>query len=64
MMIVQCDFDGTIIKNNLSLLLRERFAIGDWQRMESEYLRGQLTVEVSNIRQYTLIKESRQKLQE
>ena len=62
-MIVQCDFDGTIIKNNLSLLLRERFAIGDWQRIESEYLRGQLTVEVSNIRQYTLIKESRQKLQ-
>ncbi|MBE9502291.1 MAG: HAD-IB family phosphatase [Chloroflexi bacterium] len=63
-MIVQCDFDGTIIANNLSLLLRERFAIGDWQKIESDYLRGQLTVEVSNMRQYALIKESRGKLQE
>lgn len=63
-MIVQCDFDGTIITNNLSLLLRERFAIGDWQKIESDYLRGQLTVEVSNMRQYALIKESRGKLEE
>ncbi len=63
-MIVQCDFDGTITTNNLSLLLRERFAIGDWQKIESDYLRGQLTVEVSNMRQYALIKESREKLQE
>jgi len=26
-MIIQCDFDGTVTTNNLSLLLRERFAI-------------------------------------
>ncbi len=63
-MIVQCDFDSTITTNNLSLLLRERFAIGDWQKIESDYLQGQLTVEVSNMRQYALIKESREKLQE
>lgn len=63
-MIVQCDFDGTITINNLSLLLKERFAIGDWQKIESDYLRGQLTVEVSNMRQYTLIKEPRGELQE
>lgn len=62
-MIVQCDFDGTVTINNLSFLLRERFAVGDWQKVESEYFRGQLTVEVSNVRQYTLIKESREKLQ-
>jgi len=63
-MIVQCDFDGTVTTNNLSFLLRERFAIGDWQKVEAEYLRGQLTVEVSNIQQYALIKERREKLQE
>lgn len=63
-MIVQCDFDGTITTNNLSLLLRERFAIGDWQKIESDYFRGKLTVEQSNLRQYALIKESREKLQE
>jgi len=39
-MIVQCDSDGTITTNNLSLVLRERLAVGDWQKIESDYLRG------------------------
>jgi len=63
-MIVQCDFDGTVTTNNLSFLLRERFAIGDWQKVQAEYLKDQLSVEMSNIRQYALLKESREKLQE
>jgi len=63
-MIIQCDFDGTIIKNNLSVLLRETFAQGDWQSIESDYLLGQLTVEQSNILQFAFIKEPKEKLQE
>jgi len=62
-MIIQCDFDGTIIKNNISLLLREKFAIGNWRKIESDYLGGRLAVEESNKRQYALIKESREKLE-
>ena len=63
-MIIQCDFDGTIIRNNLSVLLREIFAQGDWQSIESDYLLGQLTVEQSNILQFAFIKEPKEKLQE
>ena len=63
-MIIQCDFDGTITKNNLSILLRENFARGDWQKIESDYLHGHLTVEQSNKLQYALIKEPKEKLQE
>jgi len=63
-MIIQCDFDGTITRNNLSTLLRENFASADWQRIESDYLDGSLTVEQSNKLQYRLIKESKEKLQE
>lgn len=63
-MIIQCDFDGTIIRNNLSVLLREAFAQGDWRSIESGYLLGQLTVEQSNILQFAFIKESKEKLQE
>ena len=63
-MIIQCDFDGTIIRNNLSALLRENFAQGDWQKIESDYLHGHLTVEQSNKLQYVLIKEPKEKLQE
>ncbi len=63
-MIIQCDFDGTIISNNLSVLLREKYACGDWQKIDSDYLHGHLTVEQSNKLQFALIKESKERLQE
>ena len=63
-MIIQCDFDGTITRNNLSVLLRENFAHGDWQKIDSDYLHGHLTVEQSNKLQFVLIKEPEEKLQE
>ncbi len=63
-MIIQCDFDGTIIGNNLSVLLREKYACGDWQKIDSDYLHGHLTVEKSNKLQFALIKEPKERLQE
>jgi len=63
-MIIQCDFDGTITRNNLGILLRENFARGDWQKIDSDYLRGHLTVEQSNKLQFALIKEPKERLQE
>jgi len=63
-MIIQCDFDGTITRNNLSVLLRQNFARGDWEKTESDYLHGNLTVEQSNKLQYSLIKEPKGNLQE
>jgi len=62
-MIIQCDFDGTIIRNNLSVLLREKYAYGDWQKINSDYLHGRLTVEQSNKLQFALIKEPKDRLQ-
>ena len=63
-MIVQCDFDGTIIEDNLSVKLRQRFADKAWQRLESQYMEGRFTVEQSNIRQYLMIKEPEAVLQD
>ncbi len=62
-MIIQCDFDGTIIKNNLSVLIREKYACSDWQKIDSDYLHGHITVEQSNKLQFALIKEPKEKLQ-
>ena len=62
-MIIQCDFDGTIIRNNLSILLREKYAGGDWQKIDYDYLHGHLTVEQSNKLQFALIKEPKERLQ-
>jgi 2-hydroxy-3-keto-5-methylthiopentenyl-1-phosphate phosphatase len=39
-MIIQCDFDGTIIRNNLSVLIREHFAPDAWRAIEADYLEG------------------------
>ncbi len=63
-MIIQCDFDGTIIRNNLSVLLRKEYAGGNWHKIDSDYLQGHLTVEQSNKLQFALIKESKERLQE
>ncbi len=63
-MIIQCDFDGTIIRNNLSVLLREQYACGDWQKIDSDYLHGHLTVEQSNKLQFAFIKEPKERLQQ
>jgi len=63
-MIIQCDFDGTIIRNNLSVLIREKYACGNWQRIDLDYLHGYLTVEQSNKLQFALIKEPKKRLQE
>jgi len=63
-MIIQCDFDGTITRNNLSILLREKYACGNWRKIDVDYLHGRLTVEQSNQLQFTLIKEPEEKLQE
>jgi 2-hydroxy-3-keto-5-methylthiopentenyl-1-phosphate phosphatase len=61
-MIVQCDFDGTITMNNLSVLLRNEFARGEWREVEADYFRRRLTVEQSNRKQYVLIKEPKKVL--
>ena len=63
-MIIQCDFDGTIIENNLSVLIREYFAPEAWRAIETDYIEGRITVEESNRRQFFLIEEHKEKLQE
>ena len=63
-MIIQCDFDGTIIRNNLSVLIREHFAPDAWRAVDVDYLEGRITVEESNRRQFALIKEPKERLQE
>lgn len=62
-MIIQCDFDGTIIRNNLSVLIREHFAPDAWRAIETDYLEGRITVEESNRRQFALINEPKERLQ-
>ncbi len=61
-MIIQCDFDGTITTNNISVIIRERFAPSEWRKMEEDYFNGKFTVEQSNIAQYRLVTETKETL--
>lgn len=63
-MLIQCDFDGTIIRSNLGVLFRETFAHGDWKSVETAYAQHRITVEECNRWQYRLIREPVENLQE
>ena len=63
MLVVQCDFDDTITLSNVSVAIREKFGPPNWLEMEDEYLLGRYSVEESNIRQYELIKTTKQELE-
>jgi 2-hydroxy-3-keto-5-methylthiopentenyl-1-phosphate phosphatase len=51
-----CDFDGTLTIGEVSRLLLEEFAEGDWQSLTKEYLDGKISVQNCNIIQFSMIK--------
>ena len=63
-MLIQCDFDGTIVRHNLGVLFREAFAHGDWKSVETAYAQHRITVEECNRWQYRLIREPIESLQD
>lgn len=42
--LVQCDFDGTITEEDVSFLLLDAFADGDWRQLFREYEEGRISV--------------------
>ncbi len=64
MLIVQCDFDDTITVGNVSAAIREVFAEPGWRAIEAEEAAGRLSVEQSNIRQFALVKASKDEIED
>ena len=58
MLIIQCDFDGTVTMSNLSTAIKEAFGPDNWANMEAEYQAGNLTAEQNTIQQFGLIDAS------
>jgi 2-hydroxy-3-keto-5-methylthiopentenyl-1-phosphate phosphatase len=54
--LVQCDFDGTITDRDVSFLLLDAFAEGDWQSLLEEYYAGRISVGDFNTRAFAMIK--------
>lgn len=54
--IVQCDFDNTIAERDVSFLLLDTFAEGDWRRYLKQYREGKIPVGVFNAKSFGLVK--------
>jgi 2-hydroxy-3-keto-5-methylthiopentenyl-1-phosphate phosphatase len=59
---VQCDFDGTVTREEVGFILLDFFAGGNWRSVLEEYMEGRIPVGVFNKRVFAMIKEDRQTL--
>ena len=60
--LVQCDFDGTITKEDVSFLMLDAFANGDWRQLLAEYKEDKIPVGYFNTKAFAMIKADRQTL--
>jgi 2-hydroxy-3-keto-5-methylthiopentenyl-1-phosphate phosphatase len=60
--ILQCDFDGTIAVEDVSFMLLDAFATGDWRKVYEEYRAGKITVGEFNFRVFGMVKASKQEM--
>jgi len=58
----QSDFDGTLTEGDVSFLILEKYAQGDWCAILREYQEGKISVGDFNYRAFALVKEDRETL--
>jgi 2-hydroxy-3-keto-5-methylthiopentenyl-1-phosphate phosphatase len=63
-MIIQCDFDGTITEEDVSFMLLDAFAQGDWRKLFQQYRDNKISVGEFNTRAFTMVKAGRKELLE
>ena len=62
--LVQCDFDGTITEEDVSFVMLDAFADGDWKQLFTEYEEGKISVGYFNTTAFAMVKADRQSLLE
>ena len=60
--LVQCDFDGTITEEDISFLLLDAFAQGDWRRLLRKYQERKISVGEFNTRAFAMVKADKDRL--
>jgi 2-hydroxy-3-keto-5-methylthiopentenyl-1-phosphate phosphatase len=60
--LVQCDFDGTVTTADVSFMLLDAFAKGDWRVLDEEYDAGKITVGQFNERAFALVRAGKQEM--
>lgn len=60
--LVQCDFDGTVTQEDVSFLMLDAFAKGDWEQPLAEYREGKISVGHFNMKAFAMVEADRQTL--
>lgn len=60
---VLCDFDDTIIQQNLGVMLLERFGKPEWRRFHPLYLAGKMTLRQSITKEYSCLQVSPERIE-
>ncbi|MFC1951516.1 HAD-IB family phosphatase [Chloroflexota bacterium] len=60
--LIQCDFDGTITQEDVSFLLLEAFADGDWRQLVTDYSKSKIPVGYFSTNAFAMIKADKQTL--
>ena len=62
--LVQCDFDGTVTEEDISFLLLDAFAQGDWRQLLRQYREHKISVGEFNTRAFAMVKADKHRLLE
>jgi len=60
--LVQCDFDSTIAADDVSFMLLDAFADGNWRQLLREYREDRIPVGVFNTKAFAMVKADKQTL--
>ena len=52
----QCDFDGTLTEEDVSFLILDAFATGDWRQLLADYREGKIPVGRFNTKAFAMVK--------
>jgi len=52
----QCDFDGTLTEEDVSFLILDAFATGDWRQLLADYREGKIPVGRFNMKAFAMVK--------
>jgi len=62
--LIQCDFDGTVTREDVSFLLLDTYADGDWRGLLEQYRQKQISVGHFNTASFTMVKQSQDTLKD
>jgi 2-hydroxy-3-keto-5-methylthiopentenyl-1-phosphate phosphatase len=62
--LVQCDFDGTVTEKDISFLLLDAFAQGDWRQVLQDYKEHKISVGEFNTRAFAMVRADKATLLE